>query len=160
MIYLTSDEHYQHGKILGYANRDFPDIQTMKHELITRHNSVVKPEDTVYHLGDFCFTQNWQDIYNILKRLNGNHHLIFGNHDHLEWYKYVEAGFTTVHSALFLDDYILIHDPSVAGVFRDRKVIHGHTHQLGINLGDNSYCVCVELHDYTPVSFDRIKSEF
>ena len=49
----------------------------MNETLIKNHNSVVKPNDTVYHLGDFAFYNTNQ----YLKRLNGNHLLIRGNHD-------------------------------------------------------------------------------
>jgi len=40
------------------------------------------------------------------------------------------------------------------------KVVHGHTHRLGLRLKENAYCVCVEMHDYYPVSFDKIKDEW
>ena len=59
-----------------------------------------------------------------------------------------------------LEDFLLIHDPAVAGVRKDLKVIHGHTHTLNLSLGTNTYCVCVELHDYYPVSFDIVKEYF
>ena len=48
--------------------------------MIENWNSVVKPGDDVYELGDFAFATEDQ-ILNILNRLNGNIHLIFGNHD-------------------------------------------------------------------------------
>lgn len=47
-------------------------------ELIKRFNSKVGPEDTVYDLGDFCFTNPKK----YAGRLNGNIIRIKGSHDH------------------------------------------------------------------------------
>lgn len=52
----------------------------MDQTLINNWNSVVQPQDTIYHLGDVGFT-NEDKLYQILKRLNGKIHLICGNHD-------------------------------------------------------------------------------
>jgi calcineurin-like phosphoesterase family protein len=49
-------------------------------DLICTHNSFVKPGDTVYHVGDFCFGSK-ERAREILRRLNGQVHIIFGNHD-------------------------------------------------------------------------------
>lgn len=53
-----------------------------KHDrtLIENWNRMVQPDDDVFHLGDFCFGYP-ADIHKILNQLNGNIHLIYGNHD-------------------------------------------------------------------------------
>lgn len=52
----------------------------MEETLVQNWNKVVKSDDHVYHLGDFCWQKT--DAYiRIIKRLNGNLHLITGNHD-------------------------------------------------------------------------------
>ncbi len=48
--------------------------------MIDRWNAVVTPEDTVYHLGDFCY-RNSRAIADYRAALNGSIHLIRGNHD-------------------------------------------------------------------------------
>ena len=54
----------------------------MNEALITNWNNVVKPNDTVFHLGDFAFGGSY--IWNnVLSRLNGNIHLILGNHKNI-----------------------------------------------------------------------------
>lgn len=53
----------------------------MNKALIDNWNKVVKPEDDIYHLGDFSFASNKQDTIDILKQLKGRKHLIWGNHD-------------------------------------------------------------------------------
>ena len=79
-IFFTSDTHFGHANIIQFCHRPFSSTDEMNEALITNWNSVVQPDDTVYHLGDFCFgTINlWEEIR---KRLNGHIHLILGNHD-------------------------------------------------------------------------------
>lgn len=166
MIWITSDEHYYHHNMLMFRHngaRAFRTTDEMHTVLKKKHNEVVAKDDVVYHLGDFAYgpgAKSWQQIESLLKVLNGKHHLILGNHDHIKTFDYVEAGFLSVHTSLMLEDFLLIHDPAVAGVVPDIKVIHGHTHGIGLRLRENTYCACVELHDFYPVSFDKIKSEW
>lgn len=80
MNFYISDLHFMHKNIIRFDNRPYSNIKEMEEALITNWNSVVKPGDTVYHLGDFCWgkTDEWERI---LKLLNGNKVIIQGNHD-------------------------------------------------------------------------------
>jgi calcineurin-like phosphoesterase family protein len=136
----------------------------MNRTIIKRHNEVVAKEDITYHLGDFTFSKHWQDMRQILDRLNGRHILILGNHDLFKPFDYVEVGFESVHTSLEIiapfgvsSTPLLIHDPAVAGVLTNKLVVHGHTHALGVQLAPNTYCVSVELHDYYPVPICDIR---
>lgn len=80
MIYFTSDTHYGHKNIIKYCARPFADIDEMHREMIARWNAVVRPEDTVYHLGDFAFGLK-PFVANIVAQLVGEKILIRGNHD-------------------------------------------------------------------------------
>ena len=75
--YFTADTHFGHKNIIKYCNRPFDSIDEMNEVMIENWNRVVSSKDNVYHLGDFGF----KDINLILSRLNGNIHLIHGNHD-------------------------------------------------------------------------------
>lgn len=162
-VWLVSDEHFYHSNILMWENnrgkRPFKSVDHMNRTMIQRHNEVVAKEDMVYHLGDFTFSKNYKEMVSILGKLNGTHILILGNHDLMKPFDYIEMGFQSAHTSLQLEDFVLIHDPAVAGVVKNKIFIHGHTHGLGKMLGDNTYCVCVELHDYYPVDLERIKRE-
>jgi len=79
-IWVTSDHHFGHKNIIRFCDRPFTDTTHMREEMIERHNSVVKYSDDVYFLGDFAFA-NETEISEILVRMNGNKHFIFGNHD-------------------------------------------------------------------------------
>lgn len=80
MIYFISDTHFYHSNIIKYSNRPFKDVNEMNETIINSWNSVVKNDDTVYHLGDFCLSSD-DEIKSIFNMLNGNKILIRGNHD-------------------------------------------------------------------------------
>ena len=52
--FFTSDTHFGHENIIKYCNRPFTSTEEMDKALISNWNKVVKPEDTVFHLGDFA----------------------------------------------------------------------------------------------------------
>ena len=78
-VYLISDTHFAHKNIMKYENRPFKDLTDMREKLILNWNMLVKPEDTVIHLGDFGMC-NKDVASDILSRLNGHKILIKGNH--------------------------------------------------------------------------------
>jgi calcineurin-like phosphoesterase family protein len=75
--WFTADCHFGHTNILKYANRPFSTTFGMDAEIIHRWNSRVGIDDTVYHLGDFCFLNK---VY-YLSQLRGNIVLLAGSHD-------------------------------------------------------------------------------
>lgn len=56
-------------------------VNEMNEGLIERWNDCVRPDDTVYHLGDLCLTKRVDAIDDWLGRLNGTIRLVRGNHD-------------------------------------------------------------------------------
>ena len=78
--WFISDTHFGHANIIKYSNRPFKDVEEMNAKMVENWNKLVKHDDTIYHLGDFAFMQ-FQPFKNLLWRLNGNIHLILGNHD-------------------------------------------------------------------------------
>jgi calcineurin-like phosphoesterase family protein len=82
VIFFTSDTHFDHANVIKYSNRPYKDVDEMNNMLINNWNSVVSPNDTVYHLGDVSFgsAERTDKIFN---RLNGDIKLCYGNHDKL-----------------------------------------------------------------------------
>lgn len=78
--YFTSDSHFFHENIIRYSSRPFKDANEMNEALIENWNYMVKPEDTVWHLGDFVFCSIGK-FKTLLSRLNGNINVVLGNHD-------------------------------------------------------------------------------
>lgn len=99
-IWFTSDTHYHHKNIVkGVTSwvdspehaggshstqntRPFKTLEEHDQALVDNINKHVKPEDILYHLGDWSFG-GIEQIWNFRKQLNcKNIHLIYGNHDH------------------------------------------------------------------------------
>ena len=78
-IFLTSDTHFAHIANFLWEPRGFKSIEEMNEAIIERWNSVVKPGDLVYHLGDIMLSDNKKGI-ECFNRLNGEIFVIWGNH--------------------------------------------------------------------------------
>jgi len=80
MIYLVSDPHFGHSKIISYCNRPFNNVHEMDQYILDQINLVVKEKDILYFLGDFCHKNksplDYRDKVKCKKV-----HLILGNHD-------------------------------------------------------------------------------
>lgn len=80
MKYYISDLHFGHRNVIRFDKRPFNSVEEMENVLVDNWNKKVTNGDIVYILGDFCFgrTSEW---LRILSKLNGEKHLIIGNHD-------------------------------------------------------------------------------
>lgn len=173
-VFLTSDQHFFHGNIIKYCNRPWnsgkdsdgniivtqKDIEEMNEEMIMRWNSVVPNDGIVYHLGDFALGDR-NKIKEIIPLLNGKINLIMGNHDTKSVDFYYECGFNRVydHPILLKDFFILSHEPiSFLNKNSCFGNIYGHVHDSDVykTFSVNSCCVCVERHDYKPISLKYI----
>jgi calcineurin-like phosphoesterase family protein len=132
-------------------------------QIITyNHNELVKEEDVVYHLGDFSMvgSDNPQYYRRVMKKYRPvkERHLILGNHDQLKPWSYVELGFTSVHTSLWLDkDTLLSHDPAVFQFGCQALTgICGHIHGLWKVLNTWIINVGVDVWEFKPVSLDEI----
>lgn len=149
-VYVISDTHFGHEKIIQFEKekRPYPSIEEHDLDLLQRWNSVVRPRDTVWHLGDVFFG----DGYKILPHLNGYKKLVLGNHDAGKE-EVLMQHFDKIFGITSFDDYILSHVPvhpyQVGKHFRFRGNIHGHMHSE--RMDDPRYaCVSVEQQDLTP----------
>jgi|WetSurSiteA1Bulk_404760.scaffolds.fasta_scaffold14510_3 calcineurin-like phosphoesterase family protein len=165
MIYFTSDQHFDHENAIEYCDRPFSKLHKMNWQIIYNFNKVVCKDDTTYHIGDFTLRgpENWALIRGWLKKLNGKHILIMGNHDKLNPFSYVECGFQSVHTMLTLHgtyDIMMIHDPAKFKDFPGSVnfiKLFGHSHQhFKIDREARMLNVGVDVHDFYPVSINRV----
>lgn len=85
-IYFTSDLHFSHANIARFCPQfrlTGVSLKEMDDYMIKCWNAVVQPEDVVYNLGDVSLARDLSRVESVLCRLNGQHHLILGNHDGL-----------------------------------------------------------------------------
>jgi len=159
-IWFTSDTHFGHGAIIRYCNRPFAGARAMDEALIDGWNDRVGRDDEVYHLGDFAFHRP-RMAGEILDRLKGKKHLVFGNHDPLRiralagWASaqpYLEIGGRGFAPKIVLCHYAMrVWNPHRHGAW----MLYGHSH--GGLAGDRqSMDVGVDVHGYRPVSLDEL----
>lgn len=162
--WFTSDWHLNHPAIIGYCGRPFRTEREMRLKIIANHNEVVKPEDTVYVLGDVGMygRDKLSKLRPILEKMNGTKHLILGNHDEGKPFTYERMGFTTVHTALkYNDDVILRHDPASANVMPDKIWLVGHVHNVFHITVNPIVCfnVGVDVNNFYPVSYEQVMEQ-
>ena len=138
-IWFSADHHFGHRNILKYCNRPFATIQEMDEALVSEWNSVVRPEDSVFHLGDLSFKSSPQ-VAELFKQLNGWIRVL-GNpwHHDARWQKISEFRGTILPPLVVLEGnklgiqapcIVLCHYPFAEW---DRKRygsyhLHGHCH--------------------------------
>jgi calcineurin-like phosphoesterase family protein len=165
-LWFTSDYHLGHKLILDYCNRPFKTLDEMNKQIIKRHNERVNPEDTVFHIGDFCFKSandrgNGQNIkYDYwLSQLNGNIILLQGNHD---LHNSVKTKIQSIIIKIGKQYIELVHDPEhISG--RTNIALVGHVHQnweckrivKGCSFID-CVNVGVDVFDFKPVTWEEI----
>lgn len=155
-VFLTSDTHFGHANIIRYCDRPYANVDEMNDALIKNWNSVVSPQDKVYHLGDV--TMNAKSL-NLLYTLNGTKILIKGNHD-IQALKYYLPHFKDIRGTHELSGLILSHIPvSETQKERYRGNVHGHLHEK--NMKDPWYLnISVEQTNYTPVPLEQVLDYF
>lgn len=161
--FLTSDLHFDHANIIKFCNRGFKDVDQMTESFIRNWNSVVKSQDSVYVLGDFCFSDRSEIYFN---SLNGCKYLIKGNHDRdktlkLRW-GWVKDTYMLKHDA---DLIWLSHYPhrSWPNSYHGSYHAFGHIHSKDGNKYFRSHDVGVDCWGFTPVNvktfIDKLKIE-
>ena len=80
-VYFTADNHFGHPGARSLYRRPFTSVAEMDQAVIDRWNSVVQPEDEIWHLGDFAVRQSSERVDSLLGMLHGSKHLVAGNND-------------------------------------------------------------------------------
>ena len=169
MILFTADLHLGHTNIIKHCNRPFSSVEEMDEHLISAWNKSVRPNDSVYILGDLVF-RSAASPDNYLSRLRGKKHLILGNHDK-DWVKKADIPrhFLSVERFVEISDgkhkITLCHYPLMSWnhMAKGSYMIHGHIHNNReamyfsmIRQLSNLLNAGVEINEYHPVSFDDL----
>lgn len=172
MIYMTSDLHFCHDKDFLYERRGFVSIDEMNETIVHNWNIIVEPEDEVYILGDLMLKDNEKGI-ELLKRLNGQLHIILGNHDtkkRIPLYEACENVVEVTYAKPFRYKgyhFFLTHYPTYTANIDKESIhqtvinLHGHTHQKNPFFQDHwfMYNVSMDAHDCKPIAMPQIIKE-
>lgn len=166
--FVASDHHFGHNNILKFVHdgkplRDFATIKEHDEFIIDMHNSVVRPQDTTYFLGDVAINKN--NLY-LIGRMNGRKVLIKGNHDifdmkyYAPWFDDLRGTVPTPCRSAWMSHVPVHHD----NLYRFSGNIHGHLHGNLIRdvhgRPDDRYAnVCMEHIGYTPVDLEQLVAE-
>lgn len=169
-IYFSSDLHFCHNKSFLYEPRGFSSVEEMNEAIVNNWNKIVKPEDTVYLLGDVILN-DIEKGYQYLNALNGYINIILGNHDgktKIDLFKRI-PNVNIMGYAWLLQyhkfNFFLSHYPSITSNYDDKDLkkrtinLHGHSHQKdNFYFSGNPfmYHVGVDSHNCTPVNIDEI----
>jgi calcineurin-like phosphoesterase family protein len=176
--FFASDHHLGHVGIINFLRsdgvtkvRDFVDVDTMNEHIIKQHNSVVRPNDTCWFLGDVVINRRYLKL---IERFNGRKRLVLGNHDVFKNKDFLNAGFEDLHAFRKFDGFVTTHIPVHRASLRESwgKNVHGHLHTNRVMMevreqgftseyiDPDYYCVCVEqLDDYTPISLEELRKK-
>ena len=167
MVYFIADTHFGHENIIEMSGRPYYNIQEMNFDMIQKWNRKIKNNDTIYILGDMFFRcDNYEYI---LSQLNGQKHLIVGNHDgswmtKVDMSKYFNSINTLLETSIGTVGATLCHYPLVTWKHQQKTyMIHGHIH----NDTDSEYWpfLClnprilnagVEINGYEPVTLEEL----
>ena len=122
-MFFTSDTHFGHARIIELCDRPFESVEHMNETLVDNWNSVVGRDDVVVHLGDVVMG-TFVDNIGILGRLNGEIHLIPGNHDRVSSaYSHRKPDAFAKFESMYAEQGVTIH-AEVASLF-DGGILDG-----------------------------------
>lgn len=171
-IFLCSDWHFNHNREFIYHPRGFESVEEMNAAIVSRHNERVDPGDDVYVLGDLCLGGGDAEVMKknmkLIESMNGNLHIILGNHDtpaRIKMYalcknvvdiKYADM----IHYRGY--HFYLSHFPTLTANLEKETLkqctcnLYGHTHQQSNFFEDRPYMlhVGVDSHNCCPVLLD------
>ena len=164
-ILFSADCHFNHIDIIKLANRPFKDVKSMNVKIIKNINEMCKPNDVLYHLGDFKFLKSKQsDVVNKFPEQEISCQIVHiaGNHDGNNGVRGLSSGVLEIGGYTFL----LIHKPPVSPLSVDKNIdciLCGHVHN---NWKVKSFCgvektipminVGVDVMEFRPVKLKKI----
>lgn len=168
MIFFTSDTHFNHANIIKYCDRPFKNTDEMNEAIIKNWNEAVTDKDEIYHLGDFGFGPN---LDNMARRLKGKKYLIRGNHDRKNYLKKLEPYFIWIKDTyqikvqdkdapqgrqlIWLSHYAhKVWPQSHYGSYH----LYGHSHGgMKDDITMLAFDAGVDCFDYRPISYPEVK---
>lgn len=165
-IFFSADSHFFHANILKFCKRPFQSVEEMNEELVKRWNAKVGKGDWVYHVGDFAYRAEVQQVRSIRARLNGEIILVEGNHDGVSLQCQAESPSTFKHVCQYMEvqdgkKVIVLFHYGLRTWHHDlRGAVHlyGHSHG-GLPPYGKSFDVGVDCWNFEPLSLEEVWKE-
>lgn len=173
-VWFASDTHFGHANIIRYCDRPYTSLAEMDDALVENWNQVVRPNDIVFHLGDFTLGgQEQANAY--FARLNGRISVVPGGHDK-GWLSKDEYSSKPGHPVVILPPQATI-KLQIPGLSQSQIVVLSHyamrvwdrSHYGSWHLYGHSRCnlpqhlksleVGVDCWNYFPVSLEEVAEE-
>lgn len=159
---FIADSHFGHSSIINMCDRPFETVADMDRAMIENWNAVVGRNDRVFHLGDFAYWKLEKSRLRwIFDQLNGQKHLICGNHDTSDT---LELPWASVNHLLHFktpDGLKLAasHHPQREwdGWHNGSLHFHGHTHS-NLPSSRRSLDVGVDNIGFVPLTYAELKA--
>ena len=159
-VFFTADQHFGHGGALGFYRRPFASVAEMDAAMVARWNDAVRPEDEVWHLGDFAWRQKPDRVAALLATLHGRKHLVSGNND--DDAVIAAAGWASVRAYAEIAEggahLVLCHYPfrTWRNMAKGWMNLHGHSHGRLKPL-PRQFDVGVDARDFRPVPLAALR---
>lgn len=151
MLWLITDTHFEHEAMISRCDRP----KNFTSLICTNWRQVVKPKDTIIHLGDCAWNETGMKR---LLSLPGKKILVRGNHDSQSLEKYMDMGWDFACDSLVMKLYsvtILFSHKPVWGHKADIN-IHGHFHDLHREDFSRLYLpLSIEAMGYKPIAVNE-----
>ena len=160
-VWFTADFHLGHKNIIRYCTRPFDTVEEMNRTILERLNSLVKANDILYFLGDFCIGPKARATELRLQIRCKKIFAVLGNHDK--------------DTRKLTEEFCWLGDLAEVSINGQRIVLchyamrvwnhsshsachlYGHSHGRLTNLDTSlSMDVGVDTHDFRPWHFDEI----
>jgi calcineurin-like phosphoesterase family protein len=158
--FLVADTHFGHSGIIALCGRPFANVAEMDAALIAGWNAVVKPTDSVIHLGDFAHRYPADKLSKLFASLSGTKHLIRGNLDGkatqaLPWASQRDIAYATIDGQnVVLCHYSMRQWPRIR---KGALMLYAHSH--GRMPGSSQSCdIGVDVMGWSPAPLDQIKA--
>jgi len=159
MIYLITDTHLGHGKMVELCARPANFSEKIKHNL-----DQLKSDDVLIHLGDVFWNSKAHD--EVFLNTKFKKWLCLGNHDKASTGWFMSHGWDFVGTRIDLDVFghkiALSHKPIPDDGWFDFN-IHGHYHNIRVCcdrapfLNEKHRLLSIEMSNYNPVRLDSIR---
>jgi len=141
--------------------KEYENDEEREDKLLKNWKEIIKNDDMVIHLGDFCFGGSTK-MKELVSTLPGRKILVLGNHDNKPPLWYMERGFDFACYEFTWRNFIFTHKPieNTNGKIN----VHGHLHQLNSHHieeypwynSENYFLVSMKDNNYKPINVSTL----